>query len=381
MSFALEKTLSLILLIGIGILLQSKFRSEDQKKGIKTMILSLALPAMIFVALMKIEINTDLLILPVLALFFNLVMWYITKISLPTFGIRKNSKEMRTLSLLIPSLAPGLTCFPFIVEYLGDDLLAWAALADIGNKIFVLILAYLIAMSLYYKTQKLESRSNKEKVKELLIAMVSEPINLVIILAIILLSFGLSMDSFPGFLSTSIIMIKDIMTPLVLLFMGIAVMFKWSQIRKIFSILTFRAGITFLLSGVFLWLAPELTPAVSLLAVVFPQSAVSFWPFAHMSAVRKMELDSESLRKTFDLDLGINVLAVSMPFSTLVILGIFTSGNLWIIPTNVLILGASLVALSLSPQLIKIIVANRKKLVVEKEERNHRNLKLEEMEK
>ncbi|SHO63277.1 permease [Algoriphagus zhangzhouensis] len=381
MSFALEKTLSLILLIGIGILLQSKFRSEDQKKGIKTMILSLALPAMIFVALMKIEINTDLLILPVLALSFNLVMWYITKISLPTFGIRRNSKEMRTLSLLIPSLAPGLTCFPFIVEYLGDDLLAWAALADIGNKIFVLILAYLIAMSLYYKTQKLESRSNKEKVKELLIAMVSEPINLVIILAIILLSFGLSMDSFPGFLSTSIIMIKDIMTPLILLFMGIAVMFKWSQIRKIFSILTFRAGITFLLSGIFLWLAPELTPALSLLAVVFPQSAVSFWPFAHMSAVRKMELDSESLRKTFDLDLGINVLAVSMPFSTLVILGIFTSGNLWIIPTNVLILGASLVALSLSPQLIKIIVANRKKLVVEKEERNHRNLKLEEMEK
>lgn len=381
MSFALEKTLSLILLIGIGIILQQKFRSEDQKKGIKTMILSLALPAMIFVALMKIEINPDLLILPVLALVFNLVMYYLTKITLPTFGIRKNSKEMRTLTLLIPSLAPGLTCFPFIVEYLGDDLLAWAALADIGNKIFVLILAYMIAMSLYYKTQKLESRSNREKIKELLVAMVSEPINLVIIVAIILLSFGLSMDSLPGFLSSSILMIKDIMTPLVLLFMGIAVMFKWDQIRKIVSILVFRSGITFLLSGFLLWFVPGLSPAVALLAIVFPQSAVSFWPFAHMSAIRKMELDAESSKKTFDLDLGINVLAVSMPYSTLVILGIFTTGNTWVVPTNILILGLSLVLASLSPVLIKSFIENKKTLGVEKEERSSRNLEFREMEK
>ncbi|MBN7811066.1 permease [Algoriphagus sp. H41] len=380
MSIALEKTLSLILLIGIGVLLQQKFQSEDQKKGLKTLILTLALPAMIFVALMKIEINPDLLFLPVLALGFNLVMMYLTRFSMPAFGIKKDSAEMRTLALLVPSLAPGLTCFPFVAQYLGDDLLAWSALADIGNKIFVLILAYMLAMSWYYKTQQLPARSNRQKIKELLLAMLSEPINVVILAAIILLSFGLHMDDLPGFLSASILMLKDVMTPLVLLFIGIAVMFKWSQIKTIFALLVFRAGFTFLLSGLFLWLIPGLPFASALLVVVFPQSAVSFWPFAHMSAIRKMEINSGSSKATFDLDLGINVLAVSMPLSTLMILGVFTSGNLWVVPTNVLILGASLVGLSLAPTAVKLLAANRKTMISE-EEGSYRDLEFKKMEK
>lgn len=380
MNIALEKTLSLILLIGIGVLLQQKFQSEDQKKGLKTLILTIALPAMIFVALMKIEINPDLLFLPALALGFNLVMMYLTRLSMPAFGIKKDSAEMRTLVLLVPSLAPGLTCFPFVAEYLGDGLLAWAALADIGNKIFVLILAYMLAMSWYYRTQQLRPRSNGEKIKELLLSMLSEPINIVMLAAIILLSFGLSLESLPGFLSASIVMLKDVMTPLVLLFIGIAVVFKWNQIRVIFSLLVFRAGFTFLLSGIFLWLVPGLPPAAALLAVVFPQSAVSFWPFAHMSAIRKMELGTGSQKATFDLELGINVLAVSMPLSTLIILGVFTSGELWAIPTNVLILGACLVGASLAPTAFKLVIPSRRNLVPE-EESSYRDLEFRKMEK
>ena len=357
MSIALQKTLSLILLIVIGIFLQKKLQNEDQKKGLKTIILNIALPAMIFVALLKIEINPDLLILPVLALIFNIVMIIITKLSLPFFGIKADTPAMRTLMLLLPSLAPGLTCFPFIVEYLGDDVLAWAALADIGNKLFVLVLAYLLAMSWYYKNQNLKAKSNSQKVKELLIAMVSEPINLVILVAIMLLSFGVNMTSLPGFLSESILMMKEMMTPLVLLFIGIAVIFKWDQLRMISSILIFRAGLTFLLSGIFIWLAPLPSEAAILLAVVFPQSAVSFWPFAHMSAIRKFEYgnDSQKENPTFDLELGINVLAVSMPFSTLLILGIFTSGSYFTTPLHVISIGGLLVGAALIPKAIQLI--------------------------
>ena len=355
MSIALQKTLSLLLLIVIGILLQKKLQNEDQKKGLKTIILNIALPAMIFVALLKIEINPDLLILPVLALVFNIVMIFLTKYSLPFFGIRSDTPAMRTLMLLLPSLAPGLTCFPFIVEYLGDDVLAWAALADIGNKLFVLVLAYLLAMSWYYKNQNLKAKSNGQKVKELLIAMVSEPINMVILVAIVLLSFGFNMNSMPGFLSESILMMKDMMTPLVLLFIGIAVIFKWDQLRMITSLLTLRAGVTFLLSGLFIWLVPMPSEAAILLAVVFPQSAVSFWPFAHMSAIRKFEYENEKQKDnpTFDLEMGINVLAVSMPFSTLLILGVFTSGSYFTLPLNIISIGGLLVGVALLPKVIQ----------------------------
>jgi len=353
MSIALQKTLSLLILIAIGIFLKRKLTQEDHRKGIKTIILNIALPAMIFVALLKVEVNPDLMILPVMALVFNLIMMVLTKYAMPLFGAETNTPAMRTLILLLPSLAPGLTCFPFIVEYLGDEVLAWAALADIGNKVYVLIIAYLIAMSWYYRVQKMETQSNAQKIKELLLAMVQEPINLVMIVAIVLLSVGINLESMPVFLSESILMMKDIMTPLVLLFIGVAVIFKWDQLRMIASLLTFRAGFTFLLSGLFILVVPLPSEAAILLAVVFPQSAVSFWPFAHMSAVRTLEVNNPDQKgnPTFDLELGINVLAVSMPFSTLLILGVFTSGSYFTNPYHVLLLGVLMTFASLVPRL------------------------------
>ncbi|MCH7397148.1 permease [Belliella sp. DSM 107340] len=354
MSIALQKTLSLILLIILGLFLKRKFVTPDQNKGIKTIILDIALPAMIFVALLKIEINPDLLILPVLALVFNIILLLFTRYTMPVFGIENNSASMRTLMLLIPSLAPGLTCFPFVVEYLGDDVLAWAALSDIGNKVFVLIAAYMLAMSWFYKNHQLKSRSNVQKIKELLVSMIKEPINLVIITAIILLSIGVNLDTMPIFLSDAILMMKNMMTPLVLLFIGIAVVFKWAQLRMITALLVFRAGFIFMLSGIFVLLVPLPNEAAILLAVVFPQSAVSFWPFAHMSAVRSLELKNKDLEKrpTFDLELGINVLAVSMPFSTLLILGVFTSGTYFTNPYHILLFGAIMLSIAVIPKII-----------------------------
>ncbi|MFN3800110.1 AEC family transporter [Belliella pelovolcani] len=354
MSIALQKTLSLILLIVLGLILKRKFTNPDQNKGLKMIILDVALPAMIFVALLKIEINPDLLMLPVFALIFNVLILVIAKYALPFFGVEGNSSSMRTLLLLLPSLAPGLTCFPFVVEYLGEDLLAMAALSDIGNKVFVLILAYLLAISWYYKHHQLKSVSSSQRVKQLLLAMVKEPINAVILTAILLLSIGINMERLPVFLSQSILMMKDMMTPLVLLFIGIAVVFKWEQMRMLAGILLFRAGIIFLISGVFILLVPMSTELM-LLAVVFPQSAVSFWPFAHMSAIRSMEISQAELKSnpTFNLELGINLLALSMPFSTLLILGVFSSGTYFTNPTHVFLIGGILLVGSVIPMLIK----------------------------
>ncbi|MFD2034851.1 AEC family transporter [Belliella marina] len=355
MSVALQKTLSLILLIILGLFLKRKFTTADQNKGIKTIILDIALPAMIFVALLKIEINPDLLILPILALVFNILMLLFTRYAMLVFGIESNTATMRTLMLLIPSLAPGLTCFPFIVEYLGDDVLAWAALSDMGNKVFVLIAAYMLAMSWFYKNHRLKSRSNTQKVKELLVSMIKEPINMVIISAIILLGIGVNLESMPVFVSDAILMMKNMMTPLVLLFIGIAVVFKWQQLRMITALLVFRAGFVFILSGLFVLLVPLPNEAAVLLAVVFPQSAVSFWPFAHMSAVRSLELKNKDLEKkpTFDLELGINILAVSMPFSTLLVLGIFTSDSYFTNPYHVLLFGAIMLSMAVVPKVIQ----------------------------
>lgn len=357
MPLALQTSLSLLLMILLGYFLRSKLDTDVHRKGLKVVILDLALPAMIFVALMGIKMDSELIILPVLVLVWNIGMLGAGYFGLPWMGVDRNSAQHRTWLMLLPSLAPGLSCFPFLIEYLGEDALAWGALADIGNKVYVLIFAYLMAMSWYYSVHRIGKRSQGEKVRQLLLAMIKEPINMVLILVLLLLSVGLNLESLPAFIGKSVVMLKDTMTPLVLLFIGMSVILKWKQIQSIFSLLMLRAGISLILSGLLISFVSFPNASAILLAVVFPLSSCSFWPFAHMSAVRQLELGIEVDRepKTFDLELGINILAVSLPFSTLMILGIFSSGDFFTRSSSIFGLGGLLVFLPIVSKLISWI--------------------------
>ncbi len=349
MNFALQKTLELLLIILLGLLLQKKV-AKKELNGIKTLILSIALPATIFIALLKTKLDSSLLIFPLLALVFNFIMAFATKYVLTASMSKSEVAKKRTLMMLLPSLAPGLSCFPFIVVYLGDEYLALAALADVGNKIFVLILLYVLAMHWYHlNTLKSAKVSVGKKVKGLLVSMVNEPINLVIIIALIMLGLGLNLSNFPGFIGNTITSMGVMMTPLVLLFIGMAVRVKFKELGFIFTLLLRRAGITFLLSAFFVFLFPALGASMILFLVVFPQSACSFWPFAHMSAVSSLEEKDGQSKQTFDIDFAVNVLACSLPFSTVLIISIFSFSGFFINPVWLLALGIAMVVFSFVP--------------------------------
>lgn len=351
MGLALQKTLSFILLIGIGLLLKQKIKSPEQLKGIKTLILSIALPATIFIALLKIKIDPSLLFLPALALLINFSMLYFSKITLKIQGYAKNTSAYRTLFLLIPSFAPGLSCLPFVLEYLGDEAFAHAALADVGNKIFVLIILYLLAMHWYYKIREASVKpSNTKRVKELLRSLIKEPINMVIALAILLLITGLNLASLPTFLQDAVSRMSALMTPMVLIFIGIAVKISKREFLPLLQILFWRSGIAFIQSSLLIFFLPfELSSSMVLLLVAFPQSACSFWPFAHMTAVNSLEGEKG---RTFNLTLALNLLALSLPFSTMIILGIFSSGQYFTASINSLWAGLLLLTLASIPLLI-----------------------------
>lgn len=365
MNYALQKTLELLLIIGLGLLLQKKV-AKDDLKGIKTLILSVALPATIFVALLKIELKGSLLIFPLMALVFNFIMAIATKFLLASSLPKNEGAKKRTLTMLLPSLAPGLSCFPFIIVYLGDEYLALAALADVGNKIFVLILLYMLGMHWYHaRAVKDLVATTSSKLKGLFLSMLNEPINLVIIVALVLLGFGLSLSSFPEFLENTIVKMSLIMTPLVLLFIGMAVRIKFREFGFIFSLLMRRAGITFLLSAIFVFLFPALAAPMILFIVVFPQSACSFWPFAHMSAVSTLEEKDEQKKPTFDINFAVNILACSMPFSTILIISIFSFSDFFVNPVVLTVTGIIMVAVTYIPYLItKLKRSNKSEEVV-----------------
>jgi len=356
MGIALQKTFAFILLIGIGVLLKKKITKKEEVKGIKAMILNIALPATIFVALLKIEVKPSLILLPILALVANFLLFLGAKLFLKISGFGDHSPKSRTLLLLIPSLAPGLSCFPFIAEFLGETSLAWAAFADVGNKIFVLIILYMLAMHWYYQlinNQLVEKPNNNERLKDLGLSLLREPINLVLVFAILMLCIGLNLQSLPEFLQDSISRMSLLMTPMVLIFIGIAVKFRKADLKMMFQVLFWRSGFAFLMSAVLLLFLPSDLPAfVALLAVAFPQSACSFWPFAHMTAIESLEKDKEDVQ-TFDLDLALNMLAFSLPFSTIIILSICSSGSFFADPKTSGAIGLIFVSLAILPTFIK----------------------------
>lgn len=348
MSPAVTKTLSLLLLILTGYLLQRRLKNKDHREGLKTLILSLALPATIFIALLQVDFKSNLIVIPILSLGFNITMHLIMD-KLPLNALTGLSPDRyRTLIMLVPSLAPGLSCFPFIMEYSGQEPLAMAALADVGNKIFVLIISYTIAMKWYYDVNHGQQSGRTGRMRELLKALVNEPVNLVIVAAIAMLALGLNYASLPDMITLSIDRLSLMMTPLVLLFIGLSIRLTWDQVRTIATFLLFRSGVAFLLSAVALWLMPPMDVATALLVVVFPQSACSFWPFAHMSVVGQMEQRNAGAdgKRTFDQDFAMNVLACSMPLSVLTILTVYASGG-WFANPSVL-LGSSVLMITLA---------------------------------
>jgi malate permease and related proteins len=355
-----QTTLSLLLLMMLGYVFRGKIKSREQRDGVRTIILSLALPATIFIALIKINFSLELLIVPLLALVFNLIMYgLVSKLPVQSlFNIP--ASQYRSLMLLIPSLAPGLSCFPFILEYSGEGTVAIAALADLGNKIFVLIIAYVIAMKWYFHASREQEGDRKVNVKDVLLSLINEPVNLVIATALIMLAIGLSYDSLPVFLRMSIDKISLLMTPLVLLFIGISIRLTWHQVRTIFSFLFFRSGIAFLVSGFILMVLPVHDVATALLIVVFPQSACSFWPYSHMAAVSTLENNHNTTReKTFDLDFTMNVLGCSMPFSVILILLIYSAGTTFTETYSVFSLAVALLLVAVIPPFILALRTQR----------------------
>lgn len=359
MSDALQKTITLLLLITLGLLLKGKFKNKDQTNGIKEIILSVALPSTIFISLMKIDIDSSMIIIPLVTLVFNFLMFFSAPLAFSLFGIEKNSPTGRTLMMLIPSLAPGLSCFPFIAEFLGEKSLAIAALADVGNKFFVLISLYILAMNMFLKNSDDKEMKMGGKLKSLFASMFQEPINILIFLAIILLSMGINYSTLPSVVTDLFDKTSAMMTPLVLLFIGLAVQLKEGKKRIVASILFFRAGITMLISAGMIYVLNITDLSMILLAIVIPLSAASFWPLAHISAFNLRE-DQKAMpkeKRTFDLELAVLLLAFSLPFSTILILAILSSGSFFAHTTTLLTSGLILICLGALPNaLSKVFV-------------------------
>ncbi|MBW1297854.1 AEC family transporter [Aquimarina litoralis] len=339
METTIQKTIVFGVFILIGFLLKRKFTSKAETQGLKKIILNLALPATIFIALMGVDVDPSLLTLPFLALVINGLLFWIFPFVLPMVGFKKNTPEYRTLRLLLPSLAPGLSCFPFIAEILGPTYLAKAAMADLGNKIFVLIILYCVAVHWFMKISSNTGEKQSGKLKSLITTLLSEPVTVLILVAIGLLSFGFSFQNLPNIAQDVLQKLSLLMTPLVMIFIGLSVKIRKDQFIKIVSVLILRAGIVLLISAGIVGVMGITIREEILWLVSFTLSACSFWPYAHIASISEKEKEELDGKKTFRNGLAINVLAISFPLSTVMIMGIMLNPSLVGDPYRIILLG------------------------------------------
>ena len=347
----MEKTISFLILIIIGVLFRSKVKNKEQRDTIKTLVLAVALPAVIFSALLKIDLTSSLIYPPLLVLSFNFILFSLVRWALPILmGGKIDKTDRRTLMLMLPSLAPYLSCFPFIAEFSNDSIIGLAAISDTGNKLFILLFLYFLAMYWAYGKQVFgkQGKSNSKLIDVLL-----QPINLSIIIALAASLLGISLETIPVYFQESLAYLRNLLTPTILIFIGLAVKVKGRELKLILGLLLWRSAIAFILSALLISLYNFNSLGVILLVVAFPQSSCSFIPYAQMTILSDRQ---ERDNKIFNPGLALSLLAISLPFSAFTIVSIYSSGAFFASPLHLIELGTG--ALLVSCLLLKQKVRN-----------------------
>lgn len=319
-----QKAIALMLLIVTGFLLQKKFKDPISTGAIRYFILNVALPATIFLSVIDIDTQLDLIRLPTFALGVNICLMLVGFLLTSTLLKQTEKSKNRALILLFPSLAPGLTVYPFIEQFLGRSALAWAALADMGNKLFVLIGLYTLAIY-WFQQATVTNSSNQGRGQWVNIVnfLLTEPVNLAIIIGVVLAVLELGQD-LPLAFTDMVQKFAACATPLILFYVGISLNLKSLQFGTILLVLLAKAGTGFLLSAAALILLQPKSMEEVTLFVALPQASFSLWPLLHAT---KINSQSEKTAAFFDTEFATAMLALSFPFSIFVLLLIFSSGD------------------------------------------------------
>ena len=323
----MEKTISFFILICIGILFRSKVKNKEQTDTIKTLILTIALPAVIFSALLNIDLSHSLIYPPLLVLSLNFILFLSVRWMLPIIMGKIPETNKRTLMLMLPSLAPYLSCFPFLAEFSDDTIIGLAAIADTGNKIFILIFLYFLAMYWAYGKKIFGKKEKSNKLIDTLL----QPINLSIIIALVASLLGIKLETIPVYFQDSLTYLRNLLTPTIMIFIGLAVKIKGKELRSILGLLLWRSAIAFGLSALAISLFNFNSLSTVLLVVAFPQSSCSFIPYAQMSILSNRQDKTNAL---FNQALALSILAISLPFSALTIVWIYSSGDFFVSPLH-----------------------------------------------
>lgn len=132
---ALDQTLPILLIFGLGLLLK-RFRVLRKEHGpiLSQLILNVALPATIMSSLWTMELSPRLLLLPACGLLTVLILLALGFCLAPLLGLQDTTRG--AFLMAFPSLELGSVGYAYMLAAYGPNGLAQIALLDLGNGLF-----------------------------------------------------------------------------------------------------------------------------------------------------------------------------------------------------------------------------------------------------
>ncbi|WP_077618455.1 AEC family transporter [Bacillus sinesaloumensis] len=260
----------IVIIIGIGYLLkQIGVLREKDGEVISRIIFKLTLPALVVVTFDSVEIQTNLILLPIIVLVYGII------VSLLGLVIFKNEeKELKGTFLMMSSgFNVGLFAFPLVFALWGIDGLSYFSMFDVGTSFIVFGVSYILGS--YFSKEGL-SLKPIEIVKKL---VKSVPLMTYIFASIL----NLNHIKLPEMVIDVASTISGANIPLSLLLLGLYLNFRFEKqfVKPLLKFLTFRYGVGLLVGLTLFFLLPfeEMFRYTILIGLLLPVAASAI-PFA-----------------------------------------------------------------------------------------------------
>lgn len=304
-----QKVLELGVIAGIG----ASLRYKLDAKAITTLLLSALVPAVIVSSLSTLRLSAEMGLVVLMGLLLTIAQIAAGELA-SRIVVKKsaNTKAGRTIrrtaAMQLGSMAPALSVFSFLREFVGTEYAGLAALADIPSKLYILI--FIRNYLRFRGVAKEESAQQEKKSSKLEKARSAfkDPFNQAIVTGLGLAAIGRPVPTL-GFFGAALKSLQQAQTAVLFLLIGLKLKWGGERPKLCMRLLLARHGFMNLMTSLFLGTVLSASgSSAKLAAVLCSQAACSIIAYGQMNTVAE-EVEG------YDTDLAFDIVALSYPMT------------------------------------------------------------------
>lgn len=307
------KSVQKCLELGAIALLGALLRDRLDAAALTTLLLKAIVPAVVLSSLASLSVSPGLAGFcgaGVLLILCQLCAGHVAARALLGGGARR-AVVRRTAAAQVATMAPVLSCFAFIREFVGETRTGYAALVDLPTKFFVLVLFPLVlALRGDAAARAAAAPTASPTLGGRLRALrgaCSDPFNAAIVAGLAMAASGTRVADI-GFIGGAVRTLAAAQNSVLFLLIGAKFQLGGARPAFVLALLLARHGLVAIGTAAFLRVAHVADPGARLAAVLSSQAATSIIAYGHVAA-------AERARLGYDAALAFEILGLSFPLS------------------------------------------------------------------